>query len=102
MQIISQCYLGQSNHLQKKIFDLENYRKKWGLELNLDKTKLMLFNKQGSTTKKHKCYFQGKEIEIVKQYTYLGFTFMASRKKHEGIENLLKWASKAWFAIQRL
>ena len=37
----------------------------------------MIFNKQGQ------------EIEIVKQYTYLGFTFIPSGKKHQGIENLI-------------
>ena len=52
-----------------------------------------------SSIKKHKFYFQGKEIEIVEQYTYLGFTFIPSGKKHIGIENLLKKSSKAWFAI---
>ena len=88
--------------IQKKISNLENHCEKWGLELNLDKTKVMIFNKQGSTVKKHKFYFQGKKIEIVGQYTYLGFTFIPSGKKHKGIENLLKKASKAWFAIQRL
>ena len=56
--------------LQKKISNFENYCEKWGLELNLDKTKVMIFHKQGSTVKKNKFYFQGKEIEIVEQYTY--------------------------------
>ena len=39
------------HHLQKKISDVENYCEKWGLELNLDETKVMIFNKQGSTVK---------------------------------------------------
>ena len=34
--------------LQKKKSNLENYCEKWGLELNLDKTKVMIFNKSGS------------------------------------------------------
>ena len=46
----------------------------------------MIFNKQESTVKKHKFYFQGKQIEIVQQYTYLRFTFIPSGKKHKGIE----------------
>ena len=50
----------------------------------------MIFNKQESTVKKHKFYFQGKEIEIVEQYTYLGFTFILSGKKQKGIEDFLK------------
>ena len=51
-----------------------------GLELNLSKTKIMIFNKQGAPIRKFKFYFQGQEIEIVKQYTYLGFTFIPSGK----------------------
>ena len=62
----------------------------------------MTFSKQGSTVKKHQFYLQGKEIEIIKQYTYFGFTFIPSGKKHKDIENLLKKVSKAWFANQSL
>ena len=43
--------------LQKRIAILQQYSNEWGLELNLSKTKIMIFNKQGQ------------EIEIVKQYT---------------------------------
>ena len=43
--------------LQKRISILQQYSNEWGLELNLSKTKIMIFNKQGQ------------EIEIVKQYT---------------------------------
>ena len=50
----------------------------------------MIFNKQGSTVKQHKFYFQGREV-----YTYLEFSFIPLGKKHKGIENLLKKASKA-------
>ena len=60
---------------------LEQYSNEWGLELNLSKPKIMIFNKQGATIKKFKFYFQGQEIKILKQYTYLGFTFIPSRKK---------------------
>ena len=62
----------------------------------------MISSKQGSTIKKYKFYFQGKQIEIAKQYTYLGFTFISSSKKHKDIENRLKKASRVWFAMQRL
>ena len=54
----------------------------------------MIFNKQGATIRKFKFCFQGQEIEIVKQYTYLGFTFIPSGKKHQGIENLINTAKK--------
>ena len=87
--------------LQKRIAILQQYSNEWGLELNLSKTKIMIFNKQGATIRKFKFYFQGQEIEIVKQYTYLGFTFMPSGKKHQGIENLINKAKKSWLTLQR-
>ena len=62
-----------------------------GLELNSDKTKVMIFNKQGSTVKKHNFYYQGKEIEIVKLYTYLGFTLIPSGKKQRHRESFEKF-----------
>ena len=58
----------------------------------------MIFNKPGATIKK---YIKKKEIESVKQYTYLSFTFVPSGKMNEGIENLLNKGKKAWFAIQK-
>ena len=87
--------------LQCKIACLENFCNKWGLELNLSKTKIMIFNRQGSLIKRFKFYFRGNELEITNQYTYLGFTFIPSGKKYKGIEILLSKASKAWFSIQR-
>ena len=104
--------LSWSKHdLQKKVTNLENYCAKCGPELNLNKSKVIIFNKKGSTVKKYKFYYQVKEIEIVKQYTYLRFTFIRLGKKHKRIENFLKKASKVksmvciskvWFGIQRL
>ena len=45
--------------LQKRILILEQYSNEWRLELNLSKTKIMIFNKQGATIRKFKFYFQG-------------------------------------------
>ena len=87
--------------LKEKINKMEQFCQKWGLEVNISKTKIMIFNKPGATIKKYKFFFKSKEIESVKQYTYLGFTFVPSGKMNEGIENLLNKGKKAWFAIQR-
>ena len=40
----------------------------------------MIFNKKGATIRKFEFYFQVQEMEVVKQYTYLGFTFIPSGK----------------------
>ena len=87
--------------LQKRILILEQYSNEWGLELNLSKTKIVIFSKQGATIRKFKFCFHGQEIEIVKQYTCIGFIFILSGKKHQGIENLINKAKKSWFILQR-
>ena len=61
----------------------------------------MIFNKQGATIRKLKFYFQGQEMEIVKQYTYKGFTSIPSRKKRQRIENLINKAKTSWFILRR-
>ena len=88
--------------LQDKIDLLEKYCKIWGLKVNLKKTTILIFNKQGAVTKRHKFHFQEKEIEIVNQYTYLRFTFIPSGKKHMGVEKFKNKTRKTWFSIQKV
>ena len=90
------------NGLQEKLDLLKKYCRQWDLNLNLEKTKVVILNKQGNTIKKCKFYYRGKEIEIASQYTYLDFTFVLSGKKHVGIENLIKKGKEAWFSIQKM
>ena len=87
--------------LQKCIKNLEIYCAKWKLEVNLKKTKIMIFNKQGSLIKKHQFFYQDKIIENKREYKYLGFTFSCSGLDNIGINNLLNQAKKAWYAIQQ-
>ena len=54
----------------KKISILKQNSNNWGLFLNLSKRKIMIFDKQGATIRKFNFYFQGPEMEIVKQYKY--------------------------------
>ena len=59
--------------LQKRISILQQYSNERGIEINLRKTKIIIFNKQGATITKFKFYLQ-------KQYKHLGFTIMPSVK----------------------
>ena len=81
---------------------LEEYCYNRGLELNTKKTKIIIFNKPGGNIKKFKFYYKDKEIKIVKQYTYLAFTFTPSGIKQVGIDNLINKARKGWFSIQQI
>ena len=63
------------------------------------KTKIVIFNRQGSLIKKHKFYFKSNHLEAVKEDKYLGFTCSCSGSTTPGITNLISQAKKAWFAI---
>jgi hypothetical protein len=61
--------------LQNQLDNLEKASTPLGLTVNLKKTKVMVFRKGGHLGKFEKWYFQGKELEVVNSYKYLGFTF---------------------------
>ena len=65
--LLSKSKLG----LQTCLNNLEMYCKRWGLEVNIDKTKVMLFSKR---SQKPVDLFYGKtRLECVKKFNYLGF-----------------------------
>ena len=51
--------------LQKCINRLDAYCKKWSLNINLSKTKVIIFNKGGHKISNFKCHLHNNEIEIV-------------------------------------
>jgi Reverse transcriptase (RNA-dependent DNA polymerase)/Endonuclease-reverse transcriptase len=61
--------------LQLMINELTNYVSSWGISINLNKSKIVIFRKGGQPSKLDKFSLQGKEIEIVKEYKYLGVLF---------------------------
>ena len=44
---------------QKRISILQQYNNEWGLEVNLSKTEIMIFNEQEAAITKFKFYVQG-------------------------------------------
>ncbi len=51
---------------------LDKYTKEWNLSVNLDNTEIIVFRKGGSLTFKERWYLNGKQINVVKGYKYLG------------------------------
>ena len=46
-----------------------------GLEVNLDKTKIIVFRKGGFLGKNEKWFYNNQPVEVVNEYNYLGITF---------------------------
>lgn len=58
--------------LQSSLSNLESYCLKWNLKVNVDKTKIVVFQKGGNLSRNEKWTYFGEEIEIVNSFNYLG------------------------------
>ena len=59
--------------LQSMLNDIQLYCETWGLRLNVNKTKVMIFENGRHTT--HNFFINHQPIEIVSSYKYLGVYF---------------------------
>lgn len=66
--------------LQKKLNLLEKFCFEFNLEVNINKTKVMIFRKGGKLSKWDKFFYQNSELDIVREYVYLGIPFSANGK----------------------
>lgn len=71
--------------LQLMLNRLDKYCEEWGLTVNLSKSKAMIFrNGGGRHVNNEKWWYKGQQVEVVKEYTYLGciITPTLNLKKH--------------------
>ena len=95
--LLSQSEVGLQYCLKK----LENYCADWCLDVNLDKTKVLVFNKAGKLYK-HEFKFNGKTVESVREYKYLGVTFCISGSFSVASSELYKKALKGLFKLKSI
>lgn len=87
--------------LQKIIDVISNFCKKWGLKINLDKTKIMVFRNGGPLRQNKKWFLDGTQIEVINQYKYLGMIFTPKLIWTACQKTLAAQARKAVFLIRR-
>lgn len=84
---------------------LGRFLKKRSLTLNVDKTKMLIFNRK-DRGKKERWLWEGKEIEEVQTFSYLGFKFNRNGDYNDHIRGLYKKgrlaANKVWGIGERL
>ena len=61
--------------LQNQLNNLDHISKALDLKVNTDKTKVMVFRRGGHLAFGERWYLDGKQLEVVNQYKYLGFVF---------------------------
>lgn len=95
--IISESEKGLHNCLKM----LENYCDLWCLDINIDKTKVVIFNKCGKILN-YNFSFNSHSIENVQTYKYLGVLFSASGTFSHAKSDLYKRGLKAFFKLKSI
>ena len=90
-----------SKGLQKSLDILHDYCVKWNLEVNINKTKVVIFNKSGRILKGFSFFYNHEPVCIVNEYKYLGIILKPSGTFSEAINQLSKKANKAIFCIRK-
>ena len=88
--------------LQELLNTLSEFCKKWGLAVNISKTKIIIFRNGGIVKHIEKWYFQGKELINVTYYIYLGILFSSRLTWHSAQNTLCLQANKALVFIYKL
>ena len=89
-----------STALQAAIDAMCDYCKKWKLKINATKTKVMIFSR-GKIRKFDEFFYDGKKLEIVHEFQYLGIRFNYNGKSKVAQKNLYNRALRAMFALLR-
>jgi hypothetical protein len=60
--------------LQKMLDSLHVYSTKWNIDVNIEKTKIVVFRNRGKLTNTEKWTYNGNIIQVVDSFNYLGLT----------------------------
>ena len=90
-----------AEQLQDSLNLLSNYCKRWKLTVNINKTKVMVFRKGGALPRNLTFLYNGNELEIVRNFKYLGIIFTAGGSFSETQNTLSGQAQKAIFKMNK-
>jgi exonuclease III len=85
--------------LQKCLNSLSMYCEKWRLQVNIAKTKVIIFNRGGHKISKYKFMYNQQIVEVVQNHIYLGVMFNASGSFKQAIHNLNDKAKKSYYSL---
>ena len=86
-----------SNDLQRGLAALEEYCNRWKLKINCSKTKVLIFE-SGKVDNEH-FVLGGKDLDIVREFKYLGILFSCTNNFKKCQSALSKQASRAMHSL---
>ena len=91
-----QASLLASNHVSHQ--HMPQYEE-WGLSVNVDKTKIVCFKTNGKPHRDENWTYNGKQVEVVKKFEYLGLNFGNSNSMKRMVKDRVIKAKRAMFMI---
>jgi hypothetical protein len=88
--------------LQRQLNILADYCREWGLTVNIDKTKIIVFRRGGQLKRIEKWQYMSNPIEVVSFFKYLGVTFSSTGAWFKSQEYLSIQAKKALFGFKNI
>ena len=85
--------------LQQGLDRLHDYCNTWGLTVNVEKTKCMVFKNGGRVSAFDKWTYNGHALETVKSFRYLGFVFSSSGKFKLAFNSIVLQGERAIFKM---
>ena len=85
--------------LNSCIAKLETFCDKWQMDVNIKKSKIVIFNPSGRNMTKPKFVYNGTQLETVQSYCYLGIDLSSSGSFARSHANLMDKAYKAMFPL---
>ena len=88
-------FANDSSELQSSLDVLLEYYQRWKLKVNIETTKIMVFRKGGRLSQNLRFLYDGKEIEIVSKFNYLGIVFSSGGSFSEAQHTLCRSSFKS-------
>ena len=95
--LLSESVIG----MQRSLNILNEFCIKNQMQINIDKTKMMIFSKGSKIKKVEKWTFDSLPIEIVNQFKYLGVTFSSNGQYMAHVNSLITQSKRATFAVRK-
>ena len=88
--------------LQKSLDKLHTYCKKWGITVNTNKTKIVVFRKGGKVGRKCVWHYGDVLLEVVPYFKYLGVYITSGGSFSQNVKENVSKAKRAMFALNRI
>ncbi|CAL4160573.1 unnamed protein product, partial [Meganyctiphanes norvegica] len=92
-------FASSKESLQRCLNGLKDYCDKWKLQINADKTKIIIFSKRKVDPQNINLTIGDTNLEIVDEFTYLGVTFTHTGNFNKNLQALQEKGNRAIFSI---